>query len=150
NVHVKARRLILENCDLQAVISMPSGVFQPYAGVATAVLLFVKGGKTEKVWFCEIKSDGYSLDQKRDFIDGKGDIPDIVAKFKGGRLESSCSMLVPLETIEKNDYNLSISRYKKEVREEIEYDDPQVLIDGVLAIEDEITGSLRKLKDMIG
>src|SRR5208282_3831135 len=71
NAHIKARKLILENSQLEAVISMPSGVFRPYAGVGTAVLVFVKGGTTDKVWFYEMRSDGYSLDDKRDFIDGK-------------------------------------------------------------------------------
>jgi type I restriction enzyme M protein len=73
NVHIKARKLLLENCDLRAVISMPPGVFQPYSGVGTAVIVFVKGGKTDRVWFYDMKADGYSLDQKRDFIDGKGE-----------------------------------------------------------------------------
>src|SRR5207237_5954952 len=94
NAHVKARKLLLESCDLQAVISLPSGVFQPYSGVGTAVLVFVKGARTEDVWFYEMMQDGYSLDQKRDFVDGKGDIPDIVQKFRGGRLESDKSILV--------------------------------------------------------
>ncbi len=85
NAHVKARKLLLENCQLEAVISMPSGVFQPYSGVGTAVLVFVKGGKTDKVWFYEMRKDGYSLDQKREFIDGKGDIPDIIQKFRETR-----------------------------------------------------------------
>src|SRR5438552_7541236 len=110
--------MLLEKCDLQAVISMPAGVFQPYSGVGTAVLVFVKGGKTENVWFYDMKADGYSLDLKRDFIDGKGDIPDIVQKFKRGRLVSDQSVLVPLSDIKKNDYNLSISRYRQVEHEE--------------------------------
>jgi type I restriction enzyme M protein len=149
NVHVKGRQLLLENCDLQAVISMPSGVFQPYAGVGTAVLVFIKGGKTEKVWFCDMKADGYSLDQKRDFIDGKGDIPDIVSKFKAGRVQSDQSILVPFEEIVKNDYNLSISRYKRVEHEEVEYEDPAVLIENVSRLEEEITKKLQELKSMV-
>src|SRR2546427_3197643 len=109
NAHIKARKLLLENCDLQAVVSMPGGVFQPYSGVGTAVLVFVEGGSTENVWFYEMKADGYSLDLKRDFIDGKGDIPDVVEKFKKGKLESNQSILVPFSEIKKNNYNLSIS-----------------------------------------
>src|SRR2546428_3473617 len=72
NAHVRARQRLLEDCDVQAVISMPGGVFQPYSGVGTAILVFVKGGTTENVWFYDMKADGYSLDQKRDLIDGKG------------------------------------------------------------------------------
>jgi type I restriction enzyme M protein len=149
NAHIKARQLLLENADLQAVISMPSGVFQPYAGVGTAVLVFVKGGKTEKVWFYDMKADGYSLDQKRDFIDGKGDIPDITEKFKSGRTESDKSILVPFSEIKKNDYNLSISRYKKVEHEEVEYEEPEVLIEKVSRLEEEIAKDLQELKAMI-
>lgn len=149
NAHVHARKMLIENCDLQAVVSMPSGVFQPYAGVATAVLIFVKGGKTEKVWFYEMKADGYSLDQKRDFVDGQGDIPDIVRKFKEGRVESAQSILVPLNDIKSEDYSLSISRYKKIEGKEIEYEDPAVLIDSILGMEDEILKKLRELREMM-
>jgi len=149
NAHIKARQLLLENCGLQAVISMPGGVFQPYSGVATGVLLFVKGGKTESVWFYEMKADGYSLDQKRDFIDGKGDIPDIIDKFKNGRLGSGKSVLVPFEQIKKNDYNLSISRYKQVEYEEVEYEEPEVLIENVARLEEEIAKELQELKAMI-
>lgn len=149
NAHVKARRLILENCDLQAVISMPSGVFQPYSGVGTAVLLFVKGGKTENVWFYEMKADGYSLDQKRDFVDGKGDIPDTIEKFKAGRIESDKSITVSFQEIKKNDYNLSISRYKQVEHEEVEYEEPEVLIENISRLEEEIAKELQELKSMI-
>jgi len=149
NAHVKARQLLLENSDLQAVISMPSGVFQPYSGVGTAVLVFVKGGSTGKVWFYDMKADGYSLDQKRDFIDGKGDIPDVIQKFKAGRVDSERSILVPFSEIKKNDYNLSISRYKKAQHEEVEYEDPEVLIENVSRLEEEIAKELQELKAMI-
>jgi type I restriction enzyme M protein len=149
NAHVKARRLLLENSDLQAVISMPSGVFQPYAGVATAVLVFVKGGKTEKVWFYEMKADGYSLDQKRDFINGKGDIPDIVQRFRAGRTESAQSMLVSTEKIKQNNYGLSISGYKEMGHEESRHEDPSVLIENALKIEQEIIKELAALKEVI-
>jgi len=148
NAHVKARQLLLENSDLQAVISMPSGVFQPYSGVGTAVLVFVKGGKTENVWFYEMKADGFSLDQKRDFVDGKGDIPDIIKTFKG-RAKSAKSILVPFSEIRKSDYNLSISRYKKVDHEEVEYEEPEVLIENVSRLEEEIAKELQQLKAMI-
>jgi len=148
NPHIKARRLVLEKCDLQAVISMPAGVFKPYSGVGTAVLIFVKGGKTENVWFYEMKADGYSLDEKRDFIDGKGDIPDIIEKFRS-RTESAQSILVPLEKIKKNEYNLSISRYKQVEHEEVEYEEPEVLIENVSRLEEEIAKELQELKAMI-
>lgn len=148
NAHIKARRLLLENSDLQAVISMPSGVFQPYSGVGTAVLVFVKGGKTDNVWFYGMKADGYSLDQKRDFTDGRGDIPDIIQKFKK-REESGQSVFVPFETIEKNDYSLSISRYKQVEHVEVEYEEPEVLIENILQLEDGITNELKELRDAL-
>jgi type I restriction enzyme M protein len=148
NAHIDARKLLLEKCELQAVISMPSGVFQPYSGVGTAVLVFVKGGKTDKVWFYDMKADGYSLDQKRDFIDGKGDLLDIIKKFKG-RIESKQSIFVPFEKIKKNDYNLSISRYKQVEHEEIEREEPEVLIKNISRLEEEITKELQELRKMI-
>lgn len=122
--HIKARKLLLENCQLEAVISMPSGVFQPYSGVGTAVLVFVKGGKTDNVWFYEMRQDGYSLDQKRDFIDGRGDIPDIIRKFKK-REESDQSILVPFEKIKQNDYNLLFLRYREIEQEKLSMKNPQ-------------------------
>jgi len=148
NAHVKTRRLILENCDLQAVISMPSGVFQPYAGVSTAVLVFVKGGKTEHVWFYEMLKDGYSLDQKREFIDGKGDIHDIIEKFKQ-RQESEQSIVIPFEKIKQNGYNLSFSRYKEVPLQEIECEEPKEIIEKILKIENEISEGLSELKRML-
>ena len=79
--HKSIRMKLLEECRLDAVISMPSGVFKPYAGVSTGILIFTKGEPTEKVWFYDMEADGYSLDDKRTFIDGKGDISDIIEKF---------------------------------------------------------------------
>jgi type I restriction enzyme M protein len=146
--HVKARQMLLEDNDLEAVISMPGGVFQPYSGVGTAVLVFVKGGRTESVWFYDMKADGYSLDQRRDIVDGKGDIPEIIKKFKAGRLASTNSVLVTRETIKKNDYSLSISSYRKVERDELEYEDPQVLIENLSRLEREIAKELQDLKAM--
>jgi type I restriction enzyme M protein len=148
NAHIEARKLLLEKCQLEAVISMPSGVFQPYSGVGTAVLVFTKGGKTENVWFYEMLKDGYSLDQKRDYIDGKGDIPNIVAKFKE-RSESPQSILVPFELIKQNDYNLTIGRYKKTQTEEVEHQDPKITIDNLLSLEEEIQADLKNLREMV-
>ncbi|MBI2183952.1 MAG: SAM-dependent DNA methyltransferase [Thaumarchaeota archaeon] len=146
--HLTARKLLLEKCDLEAVISMPSGVFQPYSGVSTAVLVFVKGGRTENVWFYEMEADGYSLDQKREFVDGKGDIPDIIETFKHGKIESAKSFLVPFETIKRNGYTLSVSRYKRVQIQETEYEDPDVLIEKLSKLENEITGELKELKEL--
>ena len=146
--HKQARRMLLEKCQLEAVISMPSGVFQPYAGVSTAVLVFVKGGKTENVWFYEMLKDGFSLDQKREFIDGKGDIPDIIERFRKRQITNQ-SLLVPFEEIRLNDFNLSISRYKEIKQEEVEHKDASKIISEVLAIEREIHSDLEKLSEMV-
>jgi len=148
NAHKDIRKMILENCQLEAVISMPSGVFKPYSGVGTAVLAFTKGGHTEKVWFYDMKADGYSLDDKRDKIDGKGDIPDILKKFKGKK-EGANSIAVGIKDITENDYNLSFSRYKEIEHEEIEYEKPTKIIDSVLKQEEEIAKELKELRKMV-
>jgi type I restriction enzyme M protein len=148
NAHTQARKLLLEKCQLEAVISMPSGVFQPYAGVGTAVLVFTKGGKTENVWFYEMLKDGYSLDQKRNRIDGKGDIPDIIDKFKG-RKQSEQSITVSFNDIANADFSLSISKYRKVRNVEATYPEPETLIDNIAKIENEISAELAELKKLI-
>lgn len=148
NAHVAVRKILLEQCQLEAVISMPSGVFQPYSGVATAVLVFTKGGNTDKVWFYEMKKDGFSLDQKRVFEDGKGDIPEIVEKFKN-RAAGPQSFSVEFSKIKENDYNLNLSQYKKNDIEKIEYEKPEVLIKKVRKLDEEINADLNELEKMI-
>jgi type I restriction enzyme M protein len=148
NAHIKARQIILENSDLQAVVSMPTGVFKPYSGVSTAVLLFVKGGRTDKIWFYDMASDGYSLDDKRDFIDGKGDIPDITGKFRLREI-SERSIVVPFDIVKNNQYNLSISAYKEIKTEETTYEDAREIINRVWEQENEIIRELNELKKMI-
>lgn len=133
---------------MEAVISMPSGVFKPYSGVGTAVLVFTKGGKTSNVWFYDMKSDGFSLDDKRDLIDGKGDIPDIVEKYKTKEAGAN-SMVVSIEDLKNNEYNLSISRYKEVEHQKIKYDDVKKTIDRVLKTEEEISNELKQLRELI-
>lgn len=148
--HKGIRKKMLEDCRLDAVISMPSGVFKPYAGVSTAVLLFTKGESTRKVWFYDMESDGYTLDDKRTFIDGKGDILDIMKKFKSREKNDSedrkakC-FFVPSEAIKKNDYSLSISNYKEIEYEEIEYEQPEVIKTKILELEKKIIEGLEEL-----
>ncbi|NLV18698.1 MAG: N-6 DNA methylase [Bacteroidetes bacterium] len=132
--HRQAREMIINDCELQGVISMPSGVFKPYAGVSTAVLVFVKGGKTEKVWFYDMESDGYSLDDKRDKND-KSDLPDIIATWNKREKQETNDrkakfFFVPVAEIIANSFDLSINRYKEVVYEEIKYDTPSELING--------------------
>ena len=140
------RQLLVERCDLKAVITMPSGVFKPYAGVSTAILLFTKvwGPKdkvshpaTEYVWFYEMEADGYSLDDKRSKQEGYGDLQDIVAKYhaRNPAIDTDRTQkcfAVPRAEIEAEGYDLSLSRYKEDVFEEMEYEAPGVILDRLL------------------
>jgi len=154
NAHKKLRKLLLEKCQLEAIVSMPSGVFKPYAGVSTAVLVFVKGDKTDRVWFYGMEADGYSLDDKRTFIDGKGDIPDIIERFRK-RIEENPEdrkgkcFFVPFDEIKENGYDLSISRYKEIEYEEVNYDPPEVIIEKIGSVEDQIKVNIGELKEML-
>jgi len=132
--HKKIRKEIVENQVLEAVISMPSGVFKPYAGVSTAVLVFTKtnAGGTDKVWFYDMKSDGYSLDDKRNVVSANN-IPDIIARYKNrkhetNRARTEQSFLVDKKEIVDNGYDLSISRYKEVVYDQKEYAKPSEII----------------------
>ncbi len=117
----------------------------------TPILIFTKGEPTKKVLFYEMEKDGYSLDDKRTFIDGKGDIPDIIEKFRNkDSLElndrTKKCFFVSVEEIIKNDYNLSMSSYKEEIIEEIEYENPQIIKSKILDLEKEIIDKLNQLK----
>ena len=123
NAHRDLRTMLVEKCELQGVVSMPSGVFKPYAGVSTAVLIFVKGGQTEHVWFYDMQADGYSLDDKRDKIDAT-DIPDIIARWSKRKPakdtdRTAKAFFVPVQEIRDNKYDLSINRYKEIEHEEV-------------------------------
>lgn len=153
NAHKQARKMLIEECELQGIISMPSGVFKPYAGVSTAILLFVKGGTTEKVWFYDMKSDGYTLDDKRTKINGGGDLPDIVTKWKARKSQhdndrGSQFFYVTKEEIVANDLDLSINRYKVTDYKEVVYDDPKVILGKIETLEQEILAGLEELKKL--
>jgi len=132
--HKKARQILIDECELQAVVSMPSGVFKPYAGVSAAILVFVKGGQTERVWFYDMEADGYSLDDKRDKIE-QSDLPNILQKWKAREKAKENNrkakhFFVPVDEVKENGYDLSINRYKEIVYEEIDYDSPDEIING--------------------
>ncbi|MCZ7371938.1 MAG: N-6 DNA methylase [Candidatus Methanoperedens sp.] len=150
--HMAIRKMLLEKCSLEAVVSLPSGCFKPYAGVKTSVLVFRKGDQTEKVWFYEVKADGYSLDDKRNPTE-QNDIPDLIEqwkKFKNGNWETTeKSWSASIEDIKKNDYNISASRYKSSKIEKIEYEDPKKLIEEVLGLEEEIVEDLSGLRGLL-
>lgn len=149
--HKMARKMLIEDCELQGIISMPSGVFKPYAGVSTAILIFVKGGETEKVWFYDMQADGYSLDDKRSKIK-ENDLPDIVEKWKERRSQEennrgAKSFFVERKEIEENDFDLSINRYKEVAYEEVEYEDPEVILGKIEELEGEIMEGIKDLKN---
>ena len=155
--HKDLRKELVENNDLRGVISMPSGVFKPYAGVSTAVLIFVKTnnvGGTKKVWFYDMEADGYSLNDNRNPIE-ENDIPDIIECFKNlsdqeKNPRTGKSFMVDKEEIAANDYDLSINKYKEIEYEEVDYDPPHVIIERLESMEKEIADGLEDLKKMLG
>jgi len=154
--HKQIRQTLIETHKLDAVISMPSGVFKPYAGVSTAVIFFTKTGTggTDNVWFYDMKADGYSLDDKRNEIKDN-DIPDILARYhnlseEADRKRTEKSFFVPFEEIKENDWDLSINRYKEIVYEEIEYAAPADIIKEIEALDQERNEALTVLKEMLG
>jgi type I restriction enzyme M protein len=142
NAATSLREVLLTECDLQAVISLPSGVFKPYSGVATAALIFEKTDnrqlKTENrfVWFYDITADGYSLDDKRAPIDAN-DIPDVLAKWPN-REEGENSYRVPIAKIRENDWSLAAGRYKPVTTTAVNHDAPAEILGDVLKLENEI------------
>ena len=153
--HLQIRKEIVENHQLRAVISMPSGVFKPYAGVSTAILVFTKtgAGGTEDVWFYDMKADGFSLDDKRSEIK-ENDIPDIIARFRNPegekeRERTEQSFFVPKSEIVENGYDLSINKYKKVEYQAVEYEPTEVILGKIDALEAEIQQELGALKELL-
>ena len=153
--HKAIRKEIVENNRLQAVISMPSGVFKPYAGVSTAILVFTKTGTggTDDVWFYDMEADGFSLDDKRDPIEAN-DIPDIINRFHNlevekDRARTEKSFMVPVREIIDNDYDLSINKYKEIVYEKIEYPPTSELIADIKELNAKTAKGLKELEAML-
>lgn len=156
NAHKQIRKEIIEKNKLEAVISMPSGVFKPYAGVSTAILIFTKTGSggTDNVWFYDMKADGYSLDDKRQEI-ADNDIPDIIERFSNlekevDRSRTEQSFMVPLADIVSNDYDLSINKYKEIVYEKVEYESTETIVGRIEEIEKDIQQNMSELKKLLG
>lgn len=154
--HKAIRKEIIENQRLEAVISMPSGVFKPYAGVSTAILIFTKTGHggTDKVWFYDMKADGFSLDDKRTVV-SENDIPDIISRFHNldgevDRERTEQSFFVPKEEIVENAYDLSINKYKKIEYIPVEYPPTEEIMANLHELEMEISSSLAELSEMLG
>lgn len=153
--HKSIRKELVENHQLRAVISMPSGVFKPYAGVSTAVLVFTKtgAGGTENVWFYDMKADGFSLDDKRSET-AENDIPDIINRFRNleqeaDRERTEQSFFVSKEEIVGNGYDLSINKYKKVEYVPVEYPPTQEIIADLHKLEKEIMEGLKELEGML-
>ena len=152
--HQKLRKMLVEDCELQGIVSMPSGGFKPYAGVSTAVLVFVKGGTTKHVWFYDMTADGFSLDDKREKVEAN-DIPDVVKRWGERAPEKDTdrkakAFCVPVEEIKAEKHDLSINRYKEIEHEEVEYDPPKVILEKLRDLEDEIRADLDALERMLG
>ena len=161
NAHKALRKMLVEEQKLDGVISMPSGVFRPYAGVSTAVLLFTKTNSagTDSVWFYDMMADGFSLDDKRTELDGSkhesNNIPDILTRWHNREAEkkrsrTDQSFLVPKADIAANDYDLSINRYKEVVYEEVVLESPREILRQLTGLENEIQEDLKALGAMIG
>ena len=166
--HQQLRQNLIENNQLEGIVSLPSGVFKPYAGVSTAILIFSKGGITERVWFYDLQADGYSLDDKRTELKGENsnDLPDAIAKWKQYRtlVESNASaedidkafgdktqkaFVVDANDIASNKFDLSINRYKEVVYAEETYEVPKVILKKLKALESDILKDLNELEKML-
>jgi type I restriction enzyme M protein len=164
--HVQLRQHLLDDNQLEAVISLPSGVFKPYAGVSTAILIFTKGAvgagvRTENVWFYDVQADGFSLDDKRNAIEAN-DLPDLVTQYKAYQEavingtstkqwsdKKSKAFVVDADDIRANKYDFSINRYKKVIYAEEKYDDPKDILSELVALENNIIADLKELETML-
>jgi len=165
NAHQQLRQSLIENNQLEGIVSLPSGVFKPYAGVSTAILLFTKGGTTERVWFYDVQADGYSLDDKRTPQEAN-DLPQVIARWQAYRAlvlanaaeetiaaafgdKTQQAFAVAKAEIAANKYDLSINRYKEVVYAEERYDAPKVILGKLKALETEILADLEALEGML-
>ncbi|WP_286220135.1 type I restriction-modification system subunit M [Marinobacter apostichopi] len=155
--HQELRKHLVEDNQLEAVISLPSGVFKPYAGVSTAILIFTKGGETDYVWFYDVKADGRSLDDKRQEIE-ENDLPDLIEQFKmrdksvaltEANDRSGKCFWVGKRDIEQNKYDLSLGRYKEHHYEPEEYEHPKEILKRLRGVEAEIDQELKVLEEML-
>lgn len=153
--HVEVRKALVEENQLEGVISLPSGVFKPYAGVSTAILIFTKAGRTDDVWFYKVEQDGYSLDDKRTATPDKNDLPDLVEQWKKRdslteTKRTDKHFFVPKSEIIENEYDLSLNRYAEVEYEEVEYAPPGEILGDLEGLEQEIAEGIKKIKELIG
>jgi type I restriction enzyme M protein len=176
NAHRELRRMLVEEQKLDAVVSLPSGVFKPYAGVSTAILLFTKtnSGGTDHVWFYDVQADGQSLDDKRTPLlsndklgptprialtpeeHAKNNLPDVLARWgqRGGaereHPRTAQSFCVPKSDLAAQGYDLSLNRYREVVHEEVEHRAPCEILTELHRLEEEIQQGMRELEGMLG
>ncbi len=151
--HLSLRKTLVDENQLEAVISLPSGVFKPYAGVSTAIIVFTKGGRTDNIFYYDVQADGYTLDDKREVID-ENDLPDLVKRWKERDPQKDTdrtqkAFFVHVMDIMENKYDLSINRYKKTVYEEEKYDSPLEILRQMKIIEKEIILDMDELENML-
>ncbi|MCK6462439.1 MAG: type I restriction-modification system subunit M [Candidatus Pacebacteria bacterium] len=143
--HRKLRELFIDTCQINAVVSLPSGVFKPYAGVKTAIIFYTKGGKTDKVWFYEVTGDGFTLDDRRHADPSHDNLKDLPKSFEKKEVGPH-SWFATRDEVVAEEYNLTASRYKPMSAEVTNHRDPREIIDEVLSLEKEITEGLESLK----
>jgi type I restriction enzyme M protein len=153
NAHVNLRKTLIEENQLDAVIKLPAGVFKPYAGVATAILMFTTGGQTTDVWFYDVQADGLSLDDRRDPV-SENDLPDVRIRWakrnpKKDTDRTDKAFFVPKLEIVEQGYDLSLNRYKEVVHEEVKYNSPKVILKRLKKLEAEIAADLEELEGML-
>jgi type I restriction enzyme M protein len=151
--HTELRKILVKDNQLEAVISLPSGVFKPYAGVSTAIVVFTKGGKTDQVFFYDVEADGFSLDDKRDPIK-ESDLPDALTRWRRRKAtretdRTAKHFMVPVKELEEKGFELSMSRYREAKHEDIRFDPPKKIIAALRSLEAEIAKDLAALEDML-
>ena len=152
--HQALRKLLIDNHQLEAVISLPSGVFKPYAGVSTGILVFTKGGRTDHVFFYDVQADGLSLDDKRERV-AENDLPDCLGRWRARNPDKDTdrtakAFFVSAEEIRAANYELSLNRYQQTVYEEEEHDPPQIILQRLRSLNDEIASDLADLEEILG
>ena len=153
NAHKDLRRMLIEECELQGIVKMPSGVFKPYAGVSTAALIFAKGGKTEHVWYYDMQADGYSLDDKRART-AENDIPDVIVRWKGRDPDKDTDRTgkvfsVPISEIRTHGYEMAMNLYREAAHATSEYETPEVILERLRSLELEIGRNIAELEVLV-
>lgn len=142
------RKYLLENCSLDAIISLPSGVFMPYTGVKTDILIFTKGQSTKKIWYYTVENDGFELNGNRRKISGENDIDKLLEVWEEKKLTKN-SFEVSIEKVEAQDYNLSMGRHQEVSFEKVDFDSPNKITERILKAEEEIKTRLKNIRDFL-